>query len=87
MGAFLSFCVVSSAVYLLNDWLDLEQHRLHPTKQRRPLASGQISLSAAILVAILLGIAGLGLAFRISNALVLVLGAYILIQLAYNLGS
>ena len=85
VGAFLSFCAVSSAVYLLNDWFDLEQDRLHPIKQRRPLASGQISTSASILVAILLGIAGLGLALRISNALVLVLGAYILIQLAYNL--
>ena len=85
VGAFLSFCAVSSAVYLVNDWFDLERDRLHPNKRQRPLASGQISTSAAILVAILLGIAGLGLAFRISISLVLVLGAYILIQLAYNL--
>ncbi len=85
VGAFVSFCAVSSAVYLLNDCLDLKQDRLHPVKKRRPLASGQISASTAILAAILLGIAGLGLAFRISKALVLVIGAYILIQLAYNL--
>ncbi len=85
VGAFVSFCAVSSAVYLLNDWFDLEQDRLHPNKRRRPLASGQISTSAAILVAILLGTGGLGVAFRISTPLVFVLGAYILIQLAYNL--
>ncbi len=85
VGAFVSFCAVSSAVYLLNDCFDLKQDRLHPVKKRRPLASGQISASTAILAAILLGIAGLGLAFRISKALVLVIGAYILIQLAYNL--
>ena len=84
-GAFIAFCAVSSAVYLLNDWFDLAQDRLHPNKRRRPLASGQISTSAAILTAILLGIGGLGLASRISGPLVIVLLAYILIQLAYNL--
>ena len=85
MGAFAAFCAVSSAVYLLNDWFDLEEDRLHPNKRCRPLASGQIPTSAATLVAILLGVGGLGLAFIISIPLVLVLGAYILIQLAYNL--
>ena len=68
VGAFFAFCAVSSAVYLLNDWFDLEQDRLHPIKQRRPLASGQISLSATILVAILLSIAGLGLAAKARRA-------------------
>ena len=85
VGAFVAFCAVSSAVYLLNDWFDLEQDRLHPNKRGRPLASGQISISAAILMAILVAIGGLGLAFRISIPLVLTLVAYILIQLAYNL--
>ena len=70
---------------MLNDWFDLEQDRLHSQKRRRPLDSGQISTSVALLVAILLCIGGLGLAFRISISLVLVLAAYIVIQLAYNL--
>ena len=38
VGAFVSFCAVSSAVYLLNDCFDLKQDRLHPVKKRRPLA-------------------------------------------------
>jgi len=42
--AFLSFCAVSSAVYVLNDILDIEADRQHPTKRNRPLACGAISL-------------------------------------------
>ena len=85
VGAFVSFCAVSSASYLLNDCFDLTSDRLHPVKQRRPLASGQISVSAAMLVAVSLAASGVWLAFSISKSLVLLIGTYVLIQLAYNL--
>lgn len=45
--AFLALCLLSSAIYVMNDALDVESDRIHPTKRTRPLASGQVSLPAA----------------------------------------
>ncbi len=53
--AFACFCALSGAAYLINDWVDIERDRAHPTKRNRPLASGRISKSGAavLLVALL----------------------------------
>lgn len=48
--AFAAFCVASSIIYLLNDLLDLENDRQHPTKRNRPLASGKLPVSWAIVM-------------------------------------
>lgn len=45
---FVSFCLASSATYILNDYMDLEQDKHHPQKQNRPLASGAVSPRAAL---------------------------------------
>ncbi|MDO4570043.1 MAG: UbiA family prenyltransferase [Planctomycetia bacterium] len=45
--AFLSFCLWSSAIYVLNDIVDVERDRAHPRKQNRPIASGQVSVWTA----------------------------------------
>jgi 4-hydroxybenzoate polyprenyltransferase len=59
--AFAVFCLASSSIYIFNDLLDLERDRQHPTKSKRPLAKGDISISWAIatIVILLLGCAGL----------------------------
>ena len=45
--AFIAFCLLASAVYIGNDWLDRDADRAHPTKRERPLASGRIGGAAA----------------------------------------
>ncbi len=47
--AFLSFCAISSAVYTLNDLLDVEADRQHPVKKFRPIASGSVTTKTALI--------------------------------------
>ena len=48
--AFLSFCVASSVVYFFNDLIDIEKDKNHPKKKYRPIASGKISITLAIIL-------------------------------------
>ncbi len=83
--SFVAFCLVASATYLVNDVLDRERDRAHPTKASRPIASGSLSARAAVIGATLLGIAGLGIAFATSVSLGWVVVAYVVVTLAYSL--
>jgi 4-hydroxybenzoate polyprenyltransferase len=84
--AALLFCLASSLGYLFNDLCDLEQDRRHPVKRRRPLAAGRIPPAAArgLLLAGLPLLAGASA--WLAPELLPVLGAYLLLQLAYSLG-
>ena len=85
MLAFAAFCLVSSAVYISNDMVDLEQDRRHPRKGQRPLAAGQVGISAAVMLAALLGVLGLVLAYSASPAVLSILAGYALMNIAYSL--
>lgn len=63
--AFVSFCMVSSSGYALNDVLDVERDRMHPGKRLRPVASGALSPTAALATSVVLGVSGLTLAFTV----------------------
>jgi 4-hydroxybenzoate polyprenyltransferase len=83
--AFAAFCLVSSAIYVLNDIVDREQDRRHPGKRQRPLASGAVGLPAAITTGLLCLGGGLALAFAGGRALVAILAGYLLLNVAYSL--
>lgn len=83
--AFCSFCLASSAVYVLNDVLDINADREHPTKRNRPLPRQAISLVTARLMAFSLALCGTILATQISNTAVLIIVAYLVINVGYSI--
>jgi 4-hydroxybenzoate polyprenyltransferase len=56
---FVAFCMVASAGYLINDARDIEEDRQHPQKRNRPIAAGQLGISTAIALAVVLAVVGL----------------------------
>ncbi|MFC3909633.1 decaprenyl-phosphate phosphoribosyltransferase [Legionella dresdenensis] len=82
--AALAFCLIASAGYIYNDFQDREADRLHPHKHRRPLASGDATLSFAFGTFIFLLVSGLALGWSVSSKLAALLGVYLLINLAYS---
>lgn len=87
-AAFLAFCAVSSGMYIINDLRDVEADRQHPTKRYRAIAAGQLSTNVAALAAVLLLAVGFVIPAFLwqPEGLYLVLGLYVAITLAYNLG-
>lgn len=85
LQAVVLFCIASSGIYLLNDIRDIESDRLHPTKQRRPLASGKVSVPFASVLAAILLMTSLGSAILVNVAFMTTIGGYILMQIIYTL--
>lgn len=82
--AFVAFCLVSSAVYLLNDIRDVDEDRLHPRKRFRPIAAGELTVAVAAVMAVVLGVGGLALGYWVDGALALTLLVYVVIQVLYS---
>jgi 4-hydroxybenzoate polyprenyltransferase len=82
-AAFGLFSLLSSSVYLLNDVLDVEKDRQHPTKRKRPIAAGDLPAPLAVGVAVLLMPACLAVAYRLSPGFAAVGVGYLLMQLCY----
>ena len=84
--AFIVFCLGSSAIYFINDISDRKQDQLHPQKRNRPIASGALSVSVAWITAMILIATSLFLAVQSGKAFLLAFIAYIVLNIAYNLG-
>lgn len=87
ISGFIAFCMASSVVYIINDIRDQEKDRKHPTKCKRPIAAGTVSVKGAwVLAAVLLLIAVVcnGIAFDLTATSLLVL--YLVLNLAYSFG-
>ncbi len=81
---FFIFCLLSSAVYIVHDIVDVEADRKHPKKRFRPIASGALPIPAAILAAIVLLLLTLPGAFFLSPAFFIICFTYFLVNLAYS---
>ncbi len=81
---FALFCLVSSSVYLLNDLVDIEKDRAHPLKRRRPLASGALKPSIAVITLVVLLAASLPAAWVLNPTAGLILGGYFVMNVAYS---
>ena len=82
--AFAAFCLASSAVYLINDIFDRENDKKHPIKSKRPIASGKVPTSAAMATAAFLLIGGIILAILVNSGTLIMLLAYVALNLAYS---
>jgi len=82
--AFGVFCLLSSAVYLLNDVFDLANDRMHPTKRLRPIAAGEVPPALAVVVGAGLGAGSLVPAFLIAPAFAAIGGVYLAANLMYS---
>ncbi len=84
IAAFILFCLMSSAVYLINDVVDIEKDRQHPTKRLRPLPSGQLKPSVAIAAGALIPLVTLPLSFLLDFYFGLVALGYLLTMIVYS---
>jgi 4-hydroxybenzoate polyprenyltransferase len=84
LAGFGLLCLVTSAVYLINDLVDIEADRAHPAKRNRPLPSGQLSKGLATGAAIALPVIALPLAYLLEPVFAAILAAYLIIQIAYS---
>jgi len=82
--AFISFCLCSGGLYIINDIFDLKYDRLHPKKRSRPLASGKIRLRPALTMAIVLLLFGLTTSYKAGLSFLIVLLLYTCLNLSYS---
>jgi 4-hydroxybenzoate polyprenyltransferase len=82
--AFITFCLLSSSSYIINDLIDISKDRLHPVKKYRPIAHGDIPEYLAIFVSFCLLFSGLGIAIFTSYSLFVISLIFILLQYSYS---
>lgn len=82
--AFLVFCGLSSAIYVVNDIFDVKKDRLHPFKRFRPLAKGDVPLPLAVIVAIILTVSALIIGYSVTPGFFVTALIYLALQLSYS---
>jgi 4-hydroxybenzoate polyprenyltransferase len=85
LAAFAAFCLLASAVYVMNDLIDREQDRLHPQKRNRPLATGTVSVFAAVVLATACLAAGGAIVWLWAGSAPWIFLAYVVMNIAYSL--
>lgn len=84
----LAFSLMASAIYIVNDIKDVAKDRLHETKKLRPIASGRVSVSGAMVIAVLCILLSIGIDIAVSKSVVSVciLFIYLLMNVLYSFG-
>lgn len=85
-GAVVAFCLAASGTYLVNDVLDIAADRRHPTKKRRPIASGRVPVTTAVTMAVVCFAVALALGWYVAPILALILLLYVALHFAYSFG-
>lgn len=83
--AFGLFCLLSSAIYIFNDLVDLPLDRAHPYKKKRPIASGMVPPELAVFLFLLLGLGALLFGFLTSTFFFGAMLAYFILNILYSL--
>ena len=86
LAGFACFSLLASAVYILNDLVDVEADRVHPVKRHRPIASRQVSERAAMAALVVLAVGALGASWFVGPLFLASLGGYLANNIAYSFG-
>jgi 4-hydroxybenzoate polyprenyltransferase len=84
IGAFFDFCILSGAVYLINDVIDFESDRYHPIKRNRPVASGRLNRNFAMVAGVFLYAAALVFAYILNPAFLRIALLYTIVTVGYT---
>ncbi len=84
LKGFIAFCFISSVVYIINDIADIEQDRSHPVKRNRPLASGRISKTKALLISFIFFAGMFIISYQLNVKFKFAIFTYFLINLLYT---
>ena len=82
---FIAFCFISSAVYVLNDLIDIGQDRKHPIKCNRPIASGRLSKTFAIILCVLLIVLSSTIALWLAPMCFVAVILYLILNIFYSI--
>ena len=85
IAGFILLCLISSAVYIMNDIADVESDRQHPTKRNRPIAAGQLSVPLALVLAVAMAAFALATGFALEPGFGWIITLYFVINLLYSL--
>jgi 4-hydroxybenzoate polyprenyltransferase len=85
IGGFACFCLVASAVYILNDIIDRQRDRLHREKCKRPIASGKVAIGSAFVFAVLCAAVAITAAFLLGRAFAAIILIYVVLMIFYSL--
>ncbi|MEJ7913655.1 MAG: UbiA prenyltransferase family protein [Chitinophagaceae bacterium] len=81
-----AFCLAASSIYIINDYRDIEDDKKHPVKYLRPLASGKVPKTTALIIWALLLLFSLGAGYLVGNKFLFILVLYLLLNIAYSFG-
>ncbi len=82
---FVAFCFLSSSMYIINDFFDIEKDKLHPFKKFRPLAHNDVSAPISFILAVIFAVISIVISWSITPAFFISVVVYIILQVSYSL--